>query len=373
MGHGANAKEAVYMLLAERLNKNPVGTPVNEALMEILHRLYTESEAMVGSKFSATPLPLEQIAGITGMQEDELQKTLGSMVHKGLVLGLPTPNGMVYMLSPMVIGFFEFTFLRMDQPDFVNIKEMAELFDKYLNNSEVRNELYGSDPSLFRSLVYEKVIPLAVQTEVLMYEKASEIIRQAGYWAIGLCTCRHKASHRGKTCEANMPIESETLLGDMARLAVHLGWARETTMDEMLKLLEQAEKLGVVHVVDNVLNQPAFICNCCSCCCELIETIKKFGISSTQPSNFIPVLDMDSCVGCGICAKKCPIDAIAMRETGSGAEVPEVNEQICLGCGICASKCPQDSLTMSRRTVLYVPPENSMDLQMRIAKAGGKV
>ena len=33
MGHGANAKEIAYTLLAERLNKTPVGTPINEELM----------------------------------------------------------------------------------------------------------------------------------------------------------------------------------------------------------------------------------------------------------------------------------------------------------------------------------------------------
>ncbi len=371
MGRGVNAKEAIYMLLAERLNKNPVGTPINDTLMEILHRFYTESEAMVGSKFPMFPMTLDNLAGITGMKEEDLQKTLNSMVHKGLVLALPLRDGFYYMLNPMVVGFFEFTFMRV--PDFVNTKELAELFDKYLENPEVRKELYGSDTSLFRTLVYENVIPFAVQTKVLNYEKASEIIRQAGYWALGLCTCRHKASHLGKACEAKMPIESETLLGDMARLAVHLGWAREITMDETLQLLDQAEKLGLVHIADNILNQPAFICNCCSCCCELLDTIKRFGISSTHSSNFIPALDTDSCIGCGACADKCPIEVIVLRDAGSGVEVPEVNKQLCLGCGVCASVCSSGALTMSRRTVLHVPPEDRNEQFTRIANERGKI
>ena len=59
MGHIINAKEEVYRALAERLNRNPMGTPINETLMEILHRLYTESEAMVGSKFPMVPMKLD--------------------------------------------------------------------------------------------------------------------------------------------------------------------------------------------------------------------------------------------------------------------------------------------------------------------------
>ena len=78
MGHGANAKEAAYMLLAERLNKTPVGAPINEELMEILHHLYSESEAIVGSKFPMAPMKFEQIANITGIENDELENTLNS-------------------------------------------------------------------------------------------------------------------------------------------------------------------------------------------------------------------------------------------------------------------------------------------------------
>ena len=56
MGHIINSKEQVYRALAERLYKSPMGTTVNEDLMEILYRLYAEGEAMVGSKFPMVPM-----------------------------------------------------------------------------------------------------------------------------------------------------------------------------------------------------------------------------------------------------------------------------------------------------------------------------
>lgn len=58
MGHLVHNKDEVYRLLAERLNRNPAGTPINETLIAILHRLYTESETMVGSKFPMVPIVL---------------------------------------------------------------------------------------------------------------------------------------------------------------------------------------------------------------------------------------------------------------------------------------------------------------------------
>ncbi|HEY6874602.1 MAG TPA: 4Fe-4S binding protein [Geobacteraceae bacterium] len=317
-------------------------------------------------------MKLEQIASSTGIAKDELERTLQSMVHKGLVLNIPTPDGTIYMLSPMMIGFFEFTFNRVNKPDYVDLKKLAAQFDTYLNDPEVRSELYGSDTKQFRTLVYENVIPFTVQTEVMTYEKASEIIRQAGYGAIALCTCRHKASHLGKVCEINAPMDVCTMLGIHAQLAVKKGWAREATVDELLEVLDRTHKLGMVHLCDNVLNQPAFICHCCGCCCEVLGTIKDFGISAAHPSNFIPSLDLDTCVKCGICEKKCPIDAIKMTDTGNGSNMPEVNKQICIGCGVCVSACPKGSLTMTQRTDLYVPPENRLEQRKRIARERGK-
>lgn len=372
MGHGANAKEAAYMLLAERLNRNPIGNPINEHLMEILHHLYTESEAMVGGNFPMAPMKLEQLAGSTGIEKDELERTLQSMIHKGLILNIPTPDGTIYMLSPMMVGFFEFTFQRVNKPDFVEMNKLAEQFDRYFNNPEVRKEMFGGNTKQFRTLVYENVIPHAVQTEVMTYEKASEVIRQAGYGAIALCTCRHKASHLGKECEIDAPMDVCTSLGNIARMSVAKGWAREATVDELLEVLDRTHKLGLVHLCDNVLNEPAFICHCCSCCCEVLGTIKEFGISAAHPSNFIPALDPDSCVGCGICEKKCPVDAIKMTDAENGSDIPEANKQTCLGCGVCASACPTGALTMTQRTDLHVPPENKLEQRKRIARERGK-
>lgn len=360
------------MLLAERLNRNPVGTPINEDLMEILHHLYSENEAMVGGKFPLAPMKLEQVASSAGIAKDELEKTLQSMIHKGLVLNIPTPDGTIYLLSPMMIGFFEFTFNRVNKPDYVEMKKLAEQFDKYFNNPDVRSELYGRETKQFRTLVYENVMPFAVQTEVMTYEEASVIIRQAGYGAIALCTCRHKARHLGKACEINAPMDVCTTLGNVARMSVAKGWAREATVDELLEVLDRTHKLGMVHLCDNVLNEPAFICHCCSCCCEVLGTIKKFGISAAHPSNFIPNVNPDTCVTCGICTPKCPINAIKMTDTRSESVIPEINKQICIGCGVCVSACPVGALTMRQRTDLYVPPGNKLELHTRIAREKGK-
>lgn len=370
MGHTLNAKEEVYRALAERLHKNPVGTPVNEDLLAILYRLYTEGEAMVGSRFPLVPMTLEQIAGLTGMQAGPLTEVLESMADKGLVIDIPRRNVTYYTLAPMIIGFFEHTFMRVR--DEINMRELAELFAEYFQRPEVGRELVSGDTKLFQTLVYERLIPLAVETEVLNYERASDIIRQSGGGALSLCSCRHMAGHLGKSCAVNAPLDVCTSLGETAQWLVRRGMGRAATVDELLRVLDETEKLGLVHLGDNVLKRPAYICHCCSCCCGALKPTRGYGLFFAHPSNFLPALAGEHCIGCGLCVKKCPVAAISLRDAEGGGKTPWINQLKCLGCGVCAAACSQGSLTMSRRPVLHVPPKNKSEQLTCIAKEKGK-
>ncbi len=46
------------------------------------------------------------------------------------------------------------------------------------------------------------------------------------------------------------------------------------------------------------------------------------------------------CIGCGICVKKCPVDAIKMD-----GNVAVIDGNICNNCGICAEACPRKTIT----------------------------
>lgn len=106
MGHIVNAKEEIYHALAERKSRSPEGAPINENLLAILRRLYSEGEAMVGSKFPLVPFSLEKIVATTGMEETKLKGILESMSDKGLVMDFPRRDSFFYMLAPVVVGFF---------------------------------------------------------------------------------------------------------------------------------------------------------------------------------------------------------------------------------------------------------------------------
>jgi Pyruvate/2-oxoacid:ferredoxin oxidoreductase delta subunit len=363
MGHLVNAKAEAYKALAERLSKAPEGVVINESMMQILHQIYTESEAAIGSKFSLAPMTLDKIASVTGLEEEELKKVLDRMARKGLVLDLPRKDSVFYMLVPVVVGFFEYTFMRTG--DNVNHKDLAELFEQYFHAAGVKDKLYSRNTQAMRTLVYENLIPLAVETEVLDYERAAEIIKQAGGGSISTCPCRHKAAHLGRACGA--PEDVCTSLGTGAEWLVRRGLAKPATTEELLAVLDKTEKLGLVHLCDNVLNKPAYICHCCGCCCEVLSAVKE-GFHAAHPSNFIPILQSADCLGCGLCSDRCQIKAIEMKKQADGTKLPVVSEKICIGCGACAAACPSGALGMSRRTELYIPPANSREKFQRFAE-----
>ncbi|HAZ23078.1 MAG TPA: hypothetical protein DCY84_12045 [Firmicutes bacterium] len=46
------------------------------------------------------------------------------------------------------------------------------------------------------------------------------------------------------------------------------------------------------------------------------------------------------CIGCGICVKNCPVDAIGMQDA-----LAHIDPEKCTSCGVCIEKCPMKTIT----------------------------
>jgi ferredoxin len=249
------------------------------------------------------------------------------------------------------------------------LEKIARLMTEYMFENPhqgMAREFFGSKTPLTRSLVYEEHIP--VSSEITTYENAREIIRQAGFGAVGLCYCRHKKEHLGETCRKGAPLEEICIsLGTAAKFMVRRGFAEPRTTEELLAVLDRAREQNLTHVTDNIRQKPSFICNCCSCCCELLAGVQagyREGIAKTP---YVAVIDAGSCSGCGLCLEACNVHAIRNVE-GEGSRATVIDETICLGCGACISSCRRQALFLVEREKRPLPPKTRKDLFVRVLK-----
>lgn len=370
MGHITS--HGVYSTLRERLDRYPVGAPGETTIYEILKILFTPEEAALAAKLPLKFSSLKQVAKRTGLSEDELAPRLAAMADKGMVFDLRLGGRTMYMLTPTMVGLFEFTLMRVrediDQP------ALARFMHQYVVQEPdfVRQFLQGVRTTPFRTLVHEEVLADDV-VEVLDWERASEVVGNAGRWGVGLCHCRHVAHHRGADCK-KFELETCMTLGFGVDYVTRHGMAREITRGEALDILARSRDAGLVHLLDNVKRNPTYLCNCCSCCCEALSVYRRAKVdASAFASNYIARVDAGGCTGCRRCDKACPVDAIAMKDdvrTVHGKRVKRlavVDDGICIGCGVCALACKDDALHMADRPKRRIPPEGAVARMMSAA------
>ena len=61
---------------------------------------------------------------------------------------------------------------------------------------------------------------------------------------------------------------------------------------------------------------------------------------------FKPKIDLNKCLGCGICVRICPEGIIKMEANKEGKQKPKTDYDFCKGCGICAAECPVKAIIM---------------------------
>jgi ferredoxin len=368
MGHHFGTRDTIVPLI-DRLNRYPIGLPDSNQLRQILAILFSEDEAFVASRFPLQEASLSELIRVTGFDEHVLVEILEKMADKGLVMDLSYNGKVYYLLLPGLIGFFEFTFMKQRQD--LPVEELAQLMHEYLFEDPenlMGKEMFASKTPLTRSLPYEEHIP--VHSVVTTYESARQIVREAGYGAIGMCYCRHKKEHLNQSCDKNAPTQEICIsLGNAARFMVRRGFAQERSVEELLLVLDRARELNLTHITDNIRYKPSFICNCCSCCCELLGGVMRGFPLGVAKASYTLEVATETCLGCGLCSKACNVEAVVMaqRDDGSSKKIARVSEEKCLGCGACISVCTAGSLSLTPR-VRPEPPARKRDLFTTILK-----
>jgi electron transport complex protein RnfB len=337
-----------YYNLAKVLNTLPNGFPPTESGVEIklLKKVFDPDEAELFCDLRLTFETAEQISKRTGRSLDGLDVMLQRMGKKGQVFAIDFGGTSVYKMLPWAFGIYEFQLERID-------REFCELIEEY--SDAFGREFFKNQPQFMR------VLPIQEQIEgkhqALPYEQVSFIVENSKSFRIMDCICKKEKKIMGKPCDR--PLQVCMSFAPIPGFFEKGEWPGNViSKQEAYDILAKAEEDALVHLTWNEQSEMFFICNCCGCCCGVLQSINKLGIPAQDVINsaYYAVIDPDKCAFCGTCAdERCQVNAIE-----PGDDTYEVIHKKCIGCGLCISTCPEEAITLVRKDEkdYVIPPEN---------------
>ena len=263
------------------------------------------------------PMTLEQIAKKSGKDKARVQQLLDEMS----VIGMIEYNWenedrhKQYVLPMFVPGCAEFMMMNKKQTE-----EHPVLADFFENMSRLPLEKVtpmvppGGSGIGMHVIPVEKAIP--AQQQSASVEHISHWLRKyQDKYAVGACSCRRQQTMRGEGCGE---IEGDLCIGvgDMADYLVETGKGRYIDLDEVMEILERAERNGFVHQITNIDGEEKIfaICNCAPGVCNGLRTSQLFNTPNMSRSAYRAHVEKEKCVACGKCVEVCPVGAAKLGQ-----------------------------------------------------------
>jgi len=339
--------------------------PISDTLIEILQTLLTEEQAKFILIYRKPSMNLDQIKRRIDMEEESILKMLDGLMQNGVIVGTRSRSTgiLVYRLMGLYPGIFEYTFLKGTKGE--RDKKLAELFENLFleitkgaqKNYDSIINVYKSLPPTDRTLPVEKEVEVGTET-VMPFEEIKKYVEEYDDIALVHCYCRHAKDLINDPCKLGASKNNCFLFDKTAVFGIEQGFGRPVSKEEAIKIIREAEDQGLVHKVFHVHSDIdrgiEAICNCCKCCCGMINMYYRGAAPIHTMSSYLANVDEDLCIGCGTCVEKCPMEAIDLEDS-----IAVVNEDKCFGCGVCAHHCPEEAMHLKRigPRHVFIPPK----------------
>ncbi len=271
-----------------------------------------------------------------GVGREEFFERTGRLVEQGMIMRYSRPGGQTYERGNIVHMSEQQVRIKDDTP---RRRVFARLMD-----AAIEGEI-GLTPNrtpFYRVLPVEETlagesrqIDMDKQVRdpraVLPLDIASAMVRAEPLVAVADCYCRAARKIVGKDC--GHPLETCLTFNELAETLLEAGLARRIDHAEAVQILQNCEREGLVHFVDNAEGRIRSLCNCCPCSCILLSVLKRDEGNAGGPSRYVIRYNGAAIPELAQCVQICPMGALSYNGTLT------VNHRRCIGCGLCVSRC----------------------------------
>ncbi|MBQ2310361.1 MAG: FAD-dependent oxidoreductase [Erysipelotrichales bacterium] len=325
-------KKLALMITDNIPRKLPGGLKENHMDFWILDRLLTKEEVkfMISFKKRRVGRTTKELAEWNNMSVEDTQKMIDHLLWIG-ILEQNRDNAdqhIQYMIPKWVVGSGEYMVEHPTLPD--EHPEVATMFNLAPQEPlELAAKLVppGGAGIGMHVIPVEKAIDASSQS--VSVEHLSHWIQKYDRFCKMVCACRKAQRIRG---EGVGDIEGYMCIGcgDIAEFLVTSGKdAQYITREEVMEIIERAERKGYVHQITNLdgPNRIVGICNCSAGSCYGLRTSQLFNTPNMSRSAYRAHVDYAKCVGCGKCVEVCPAGAARLgqklcRKDGSRVKYP---------------------------------------------------
>lgn len=333
-------EERLYKRFWEMVDSMAFGYgKLNGEELIMLKRFYTPQDVMYvldmpTSEFFTTA----DFAEIEGISEEEAEAILVDLTQRGNIYREKKDGVYNYHAIPAAHGIFEFH-TRWLEPEWVGSGLIPTM-----SAPEVASGTYNAGVPFYHALPVNK--DYVEEGQLLEEDDLFKLLASKRRWAVCPCDCLSISRDMFTPDQCDHPTNVCIQTDDMADYYVDdLKTGHDITLEEAEAILKRSIENGLV-IQTTFSKKTEIFCSCSLCHCGILPGLKYFpGDAADSASRYFIKYTAETCLRCGACAERCPMQAISMdEETG----LPLVDHS-CVGCGQCVGICPTNSRILNRK------------------------